>query len=150
MIRQGHRGYIASRPVAGRNWPQHVQNLVVRDYCQRHGLAYLLSATEYAMPACYMNLESVLDELARIRGIVAFSVFMLPARPERRRAVYGRLFAAAAELHGALEGIAVRDAADAARLEELFLVERTARAAPVADLAAWLGAAAADARLSPG
>ncbi len=56
----GHRGYIASRPVRGQEWPQHVQNLVVRDYAQRNGLHYLLSATEYAMDACYMNLETVL------------------------------------------------------------------------------------------
>jgi sporadic carbohydrate cluster protein (TIGR04323 family) len=47
--RHGHRGYIASRPVRGQDWPQHVQNLVVRDYAQRNGLHYLLSATEYAM-----------------------------------------------------------------------------------------------------
>ncbi len=61
--RHGHRGYIASRAVRGQVWPQHVQNLVVRDYAQRNDLHYLLSATEYAMEACYMNLEAVLEEL---------------------------------------------------------------------------------------
>ena len=46
----GHRGYIFSRPFHGNRVPQHVQNMVIRDYCQRNGLNYLLSATEYAMP----------------------------------------------------------------------------------------------------
>jgi sporadic carbohydrate cluster protein (TIGR04323 family) len=136
--RAGHRGYIASRPVRGILWPQHVQNLVVRDYCQRHGLHYLLSATEYAMPACYMNLEAVLDEAPRLAGVALFSIYMLPERRERRRAVVDRLFEAGADLHGALEGVAVRDRDDAARLEDLFQVEDLAAAAPVDELGAWL------------
>ena len=131
--RDGHRGYIASRAVRGQVWPQHVQNLAVRDYAQRNGLHYLLSATEYAMPACYMNLDSVLAELDRIQGIICFSLFMLPQRRERRAAIYERIFAAGANLHGALENMAIADPADAARLEDIFSVDRcmaTAAAVP--------------------
>ncbi len=124
--RLGHRGYIASRPVRGQEWPQHVQNLVVRDYTQRNGLLYLLSATEYAMAACYMNLDTVLGELDRIQGIVCFSLFMLPARVERRQALYQRIFDAGADLHGALENMAIRNPEDAARLEDIFMVDRHA------------------------
>jgi sporadic carbohydrate cluster protein (TIGR04323 family) len=124
--RLGHRGYIASRPVRGQEWPQHVQNLVVRDYAQRNRLHYLLSATEYAMDACYMNLETVLGELDRIQGVICFSLFMLPARAERRAALYERVFAAGADLHGALENMAICGPEDAARLEDIFLVDRHA------------------------
>jgi sporadic carbohydrate cluster protein (TIGR04323 family) len=124
--RRGHRGYIASRPVRGQEWPQHVQNLVVRDYAQRNHLHYLLSATEYAMDACYMNLETVLGELDRIQGVICFSLFMLPARAERRAALYERVFTAGADLHGALENMAIRGPEDAARLEDIFLVDRHA------------------------
>ena len=127
--RLGHRGYIASRPVRGQEWPQHVQNLVVRDYAQRNGLHYLLSATEYAMDACYMNLDTVLGELDRIQGIICFSLFMLPARPARRRELYQRIFDAGADFHGALENMAIRGPEDAARLEDIFQVERHAAAA---------------------
>ena len=58
----GYRGYIASRPVRGTSTPQHVQNLVIRDYAARSGLDFKLSATEYAMDGCYLMLEAVLDE----------------------------------------------------------------------------------------
>lgn len=119
----GHRGYVASRPVRGQSWPQHVQNLVIRDYAQRAGLRYLLSATEFAMPGCYMNLEGVLEGIERLNGIVLFSVFMLPQRRQRRETLYARLFAAGADLHGALENIAVRDARDVERLEEIFAID---------------------------
>ncbi len=122
--RFGHRGYIASRPVRGQLWPQHVQNLVVRDYADRHGLQYLLSATEYAMDGCFMNLETVLNELASIKGFIAFSLFMLPRSADGRCHIYDRVFAAGADLHGALEGMAIREPADAARLEDIFMLDR--------------------------
>lgn len=130
--RHGHRGYIASRPVRGQDWPQHVQNLVVRDYAQRNGLHYLLSATEYAMDACYMNLETVLGELDRIQGVICFSLFMLPAKAERRAALYQRIFDSGSDLHGALENIAIRTPEDAARLEDIFMVDRHAATAMAA------------------
>lgn len=131
--RTGHRGYIASRPVRGQLWPQHVQNLVVRDYAQRNGLTYLLSATEYAMDACYMNLETVLEEIERLDGIILFSLFMLPERRERRHALYARVFEAGADLHGALEGMPVRSEEDVQRLEDMLMIERALAGPPSAE-----------------
>ncbi|HUN53260.1 MAG TPA: LIC12192 family sporadic carbohydrate cluster protein [Candidatus Sulfotelmatobacter sp.] len=124
--RFGYRGYISSRPVRGLAQPQHVQNLVVRDYAQRAKLPYLLSATEYAMPGCYMVLESVLNELAHVEGVICYSLFMLPQKRARRRQVYERIFAAGGSLHGALEGMAVRSPEDVAMLEDIFMVDRFA------------------------
>jgi sporadic carbohydrate cluster protein (TIGR04323 family) len=129
--RHGHRGYIASRPVRGQEWPQHVQNLVVRDYAQRNGLHYLLSATEYAMDGNYMNLETVLGELDRIEGVICFSLFMLPKRAEKRHALYDRVLDAGADLHGARENMAIRTADDVARREDIFLVDQHAARAPL-------------------
>jgi sporadic carbohydrate cluster protein (TIGR04323 family) len=121
--RLGHRGYIASRPVRGQLMPQQVQNLVVRDYARRKGLTYKLSATEYGMPGCYMMLETVLNELDSLEGVILFSLFMLPARPERRRAIYDRVLGAGASLHAALEDLAVTSEADVARVEDILLLE---------------------------
>lgn len=118
----GYRGYIGSGPVFGNRTPQHVQNLVIRDYAQRHGLAYKLSATEYAMPGCYMMLNQVLSELTELDGIIAFTLFMLPRRPDRRLAVYRRILETGASLHTALEGFVLRDEADIGRLEDVWLV----------------------------
>lgn len=122
--RQGYRGYVASRPVRGQLWPQSVQNLVIRDYAQRNGLVYLLSAVEYAMPGCYMNLEALMQELDRIEGVLLFSLFMLPERPERRRAIYDRVLAAGASLHAALENLSIGERGDVERIEDLFAAER--------------------------
>lgn len=120
----GYRGYIGSRPIAGERTAQHVQNLVVRDYAQRMGFYWKLSAVEYAMPGCYMMLESLIDELPSHEGIICFSINMLPERPGRRCDVYSRVFAQGGEVHTALEGLAIRNTDDAERVEEMLRVKQ--------------------------
>lgn len=101
------RGYIFSRPFAGERVPQHVQNLVIRDYCQKQSLNYLLSATEYAMPDSYLMLEQVLRELPGLEGIVAYSLFQLPQDRENRCCVLERTLAAGKTFHFAVENVKV-------------------------------------------
>jgi sporadic carbohydrate cluster protein (TIGR04323 family) len=127
------RGYIFSRPFMGERVPQHVQNLVIRDYCQRQGLHYLLSATEYAMAGSQLILAQVLDDLGTIDGIAAYSVFQLPEDAAARSHVYARAFAFSEPkgLYFALEGIAVTQRADCARVETLWRIRRAMVDAPV-------------------
>ena len=123
-VREGYRGYIASRQIRRVETPQHVQNLVIRDYAQRGDLHFKLSATEYAMPGCYMMLNAVLDELQQLEGMICYSMFMLPERNERRHAVYQRVLAAGGALHVALESMALANADDIARFEDVLLVSQ--------------------------
>lgn len=118
--RSGHRGYIGSRAYFGDRAPQHVQNLVVRDFCARNGFDFLLSATEYAMPGSYMILEDVVREAPTLEGIVCYSIFMLPADRQRRADTVRRILEAGATLHGAVENIHVRSDAEFEQLELLW------------------------------
>jgi sporadic carbohydrate cluster protein (TIGR04323 family) len=122
--RSGFRGYIGSRTYSGSRVPQHVQNLVIRDYCARRGMDYLLSATEYAMPNSYMMLEQVLEECKRIRGAVLYSLFMLPEDRKLRLSAYDRVLESGAELHAAVESLALRTGADIGPLEDIWLVHQ--------------------------
>jgi sporadic carbohydrate cluster protein (TIGR04323 family) len=135
--RQGFRGYIASRRVRGDRIQQSVQNLVVRDYAQRMKVGLRLPVVEYAMPGCYMMLESVMDELPQIEGVIFFSLFMLPERASRREAIYQRIFDAGASLHGALESMAIWQPSDVGRIEDIFRISRIAHAGQ-ADIKAML------------
>lgn len=120
--RVGYRGYIGSRAYFGSRAPAHVQNLVIRDYATRRGLAYLLSAVEYRMPGCFMMLEDVLCELGRIEGVVLYSLFMLPTDRDHRASVYRRVLDAGASLHAAVEDLVVADDAAARRIEETWRI----------------------------
>lgn len=119
---KGLRGYIGSRPYFGQRTAQHVQNLVIRDYCQRKRHTYLLSATEYAMAGCFIVLEETLRELPQIGGIALFSLFMLPPDRDARRRVYQRVLDQGGTLHFALEDMAILSADDIQAVEDIWAV----------------------------
>lgn len=122
--RRGYRGYIGSRSYRGDRTPQHVQNLVIRDYCQRNGYHYLLSATEYIMDGCYIMLEEVLREVPHLNGIVLYSLFMLPNNRERRAATVRQILNAGASVHGAVENLKIENLSDFERTEDIWRVQQ--------------------------
>ncbi|MBB6252283.1 LIC12192 family sporadic carbohydrate cluster protein [Nitrospirillum iridis] len=122
--RFGHRGYISPRPVRGSRVPQHVQNLVIRDYCARQGLSFRLSVVEYIMDGCYLQLQQALDELPQLHGVVAYTLFMLPQRRDRRLAVYDTVLERGGTLHFAVEGLVLATRDDIEHLEDIWGVQR--------------------------
>lgn len=72
------RGYISSRSFGGEWMPQNVQNIMIREYCKKHDLHYLLSAAEYAIPKCYMVLKDLVQESKNLSGLVLYSAYQLP------------------------------------------------------------------------
>jgi len=121
--RKGYRGYICARMGGGRSAPQHIQQMVMRDYCKRNNMTFLLSATEYCMPGCTMILDAVLDELDHLEGILMYSIYLLPEHKEKRMELYNRLFAKNCVLHTAVEGHVVRSWDDAKKIEDIWLVK---------------------------
>ncbi len=123
-IKKGYRGYIGSRPYADIDFPQNLQNFLIRSYCQKNQLHYLLSATEYKMPACYMILEDILNNIASLEGIVMCSIFMLPESAEKRSRIYEVILHHDCSLHAALEDLAIRDKKDIDRIENILRLNR--------------------------
>lgn len=107
----------------GERVPQHVQNIVLRDYCQRNNHRLLLAATEYAMADSGLILESVLQELDHIDGIVMYSLFQLPHEASERRSVIQRVLGAGRTLHFAVENMTVQDHTSAHAVEQCWLVK---------------------------
>ena len=136
--RKGYRGYVFSRSVDNHRVPQHIQNLVIREYAGRRKLQYLLSATEYAMPGCYLILEQVLEELAALDGVILYSMFMLPAAPAERDRVYRRLLKAGCRLHAAVEGFVLEDDSDIERWENVLRTADICRTLKYQEIERWL------------
>jgi len=120
----GYRGYIGSRVYQCGEFPQFVQNMVIRNYCQKHKLAYLLSATEYAMSGCYMVLQEVVDSIRLVDGIVLFSIFMLPEVAESRFRIYEKVLLSGKTLHTALEDLSLKSLNDIRAVEVVLNVNR--------------------------
>ncbi len=119
------RGYIFSRPFMGERVPQHVQNLVIRDYCERNNLQFLLSATEYAMPDCHLILEQVLSELPEINGLAAYSLYQLPQDGLQRNRIYKRFMSENKSIHFSVEGLCASTHEEYEKIETLWRIRQT-------------------------
>jgi sporadic carbohydrate cluster protein (TIGR04323 family) len=135
---RGYRGYVFSRAVDSHRVPQHIQNLVIRDYAQRRKLHYLLSATEYAMPGCYLMLEQVLGDLEAIGGVILYSMFMLPPSAPQRSEIYRRIIDGHAALHAAVEGFILQSEMDIERWENVLRTADICKNLEYQEIERWL------------
>lgn len=119
------RGYIFSRSFMGDRAPQHVQNIVIRDYCKKNNLFYLLSSTEYTMEKCHLMLEQVLDELELIDGIAVYSLFQLPEDQNLREKVYRKILNMKKEIHFSVEGLKITSDKDIEKIEHIWLIKQS-------------------------
>ena len=121
----GYRGYIFSRDFMGERVPQHVQNIVIRDYCSRNNMHYLLSATEYAMEDSSLILKQLINELTNIDGIVAYSLFQMPEDDFDRDDIFKKILSSNKQLHFAVEGLSLYDFVSYNRIEDIWKVKKT-------------------------
>ena len=119
------RGYIFSRPFLGERVPQHVQNLVIRDYCKKNQFQFLLSATEYAMPNSDSMLKQVISELDKINGIVAYSIFQLPINREDRVIAIRSILEQKKEIHFACEDMRIQNNEDFEKIQNIWQIKLT-------------------------
>tara|TARA_Y100001934_G_C12091129_1_gene649318 strand:- start:177 stop:581 length:405 start_codon:yes stop_codon:yes gene_type:complete len=121
----GFKGYVASRPFQGHRVPQHVQNLVIRDYCATRNMAYLLSGTEYAIPGSFLILQQLIDGLESLEGIVFYSLFQMPQEAGKRKVIYDQVVHKQRSLHFAVESLSFSRDQDRQRLEDIWDVSMT-------------------------
>ena len=109
----------------GERVPQHVQNIVIRDYCEKNNLSYLLSSTEYVLENCHLMLEQVLDELKLVDGVVAYSLFQLPEDKDSRQGIYKKILDLKKEIHFSVESLKITTQEDIEKIESIWLVRQS-------------------------
>ena len=124
-IEKCFRGYIFSRPFMEERVPQHVQNIVIRDYCSKQGIQYLLSATEYAMENSALTLRQLVKDLPSIDGIVAYSIFQMPEDDNERQSIFNRVLSFKKEIHFAVEGLSIYDNETYNHIVNIWKVKKT-------------------------
>ena len=105
--------------------PQHVQNIVIRDYCSKKGIHYLLSATEYAMENSALILRQLINDLPSIDGIVAYSIFQMPEDDTERQSIFNSILSSKKEIHFAVEGLSLYDNESYSQIENIWQVKKT-------------------------
>jgi len=119
------RGYIFSRSFMGERVPQNVQNLVIRDFCEKNNLFYNLSVSEYSMSNSYKILDQIIEELKNLDGIVAYSVFQLPIDNKKRYMVLNQIIKKNKIFYFALENMRLINQEDLEKIENIWLLKKT-------------------------
>lgn len=118
------RGYIFSRVFFEERVPQNVQNLVIRDYCNKASYQYLLSSVEYAMSGSNLMLNSISKDIKNIEGIVFYSYFQLPEIYSVRKKLYKNIFSKKKSLHFALENTKISSILEANDIDEILTIKK--------------------------
>jgi sporadic carbohydrate cluster protein (TIGR04323 family) len=118
------RGYISSRSFAG-NWaPQHIQNIIIRNYCYNNNLHYLLSAAEYSIKNSYIVLKNLVSESKIIDGIICYSIHQLPSSHKLRNELLLEVILNRSIVYFCVEEIVVKDKKDIEDLNTILDVHR--------------------------
>jgi sporadic carbohydrate cluster protein (TIGR04323 family) len=80
------KGYISSRKLSDGNYvPQKIQNMTIRNVCERYNVKYELSAAEYIFNNSFIMLQNIIDRsLKKNDGIIFYSIFQLPEEYKKR------------------------------------------------------------------
>lgn len=119
-----YRGYISSRDCLGVNYPQRIQNIVIRDYCENNNFKFLLSAAEYSMAGSNIILKDLVKELSTISGVVAFSIFQLPENKNKRINFLKIFIKKKKSIHFALERFVVKSDKDVVKLNQIWQIKK--------------------------
>ena len=118
------RGYNFSRPFMGERVPQHVQNIVIKDFCQKNGFNFLLSVTEYSMKNSFYILNQLLNNLKGLNGIVAYSVFQMPYDDKKRESLFKKVLRKKKEIFFACENLKISNNTDIKRIKKIWSIKK--------------------------
>ena len=126
------KGYISSRRLLdGSLNQQKVQNLVIRDACNKRGYDYKLSFTEYGIKDCFLNYNEMLIDIKKNKfdGIAFYSLAQLPEKKTLRTNLYNIIKTSKKKILFSLENILVENKKDIEKIEQLvklkFFVKRS-------------------------
>jgi len=108
----------------GERVPQRVQNIVMRNYCEKNGFSYLLGVVEYSFENSTYILDSLVgDHESSDDGLVLYSMFQLPRNKYKRRAIAEKLFNQGRRMDFSLEGFSIDNENDFNQVEEIWSVK---------------------------
>lgn len=116
------RGYIASGNFRGNRVPQHIQNKIIREYCRKNGLEYVMSKAEYAFQEnTYSQLRAAVEE--NIPYIVMYSIWLLPTEKTLRVELLEKALTKGIRIHFACEELKLENGRQMYQIEELIAIE---------------------------
>ncbi len=118
------RGYNFSRDFMGERVPQHVQNIVIKDFCQKNDFNFLLSVTEYSMKNSFFILNQLVNNMNGIHAIIAYSVFQMPYDNYKREKLFKKILKKKKEIFFACENLKITKVNDIERIKKIWNLKK--------------------------
>lgn len=119
------KGYNFSREFVGERAPQHIQNIVIKDFCKKKKLKLLLSASEYSMTNSYYILEDIISNLNNLDGIVAYSLFQMPENISKRNEILKKILKKKKIMCFAVEQIILSKVNQLEKINKIWEIKQT-------------------------
>lgn len=103
------KGYISSRKINNNSIPQHIQNIVLREYCKRNNFFFILSDSEYSINNSYSVLDGMIKSCKEYNGIIFYSIFQLPLDKQKRNKILNNLLKQKKQAHFAQENYIIKN-----------------------------------------
>ena len=123
-MKKSVRGYIFGKKFMGERAPQQVQNIIIRDFCQKNKLHYKLSLVEYVFKGSTFMLKEGLKEIKKLHGIVLYSLFQLPENEVDRNLICNLIIKKKKKLFFALENMEMSNKNDLEKINTLWLIKK--------------------------
>ena len=118
------RGYVSSRPINGNIIPQSLQNLKIRDYAKSKNLNFNLSITEYRMKKTFFALNTLLNEVSLLDGVIFFSIYQLPENKKNRNQFLKTFIKKKKSIYFALEDIKVKTIKEIIEIDMIYFLTK--------------------------
>ena len=118
------KGYIFSRSFMGERAPQHVQNIVIRDFCNKNSLQFLLSDSEYKMKDSFIILKNIISKIKNYDVVIAYSIFQLPENETERNKILEKVIKNKKEFYFAVEQIKMKNKKDIKKINKLWKIKK--------------------------
>ena len=118
------KGYIFGKKFMGERAPQHIQNIVIRDFCEKNDLVYNLSLVEYVFKDSTFMLQEFINESANYHGIVMYSIFQLPENQSKRKLVLNHIIKKKKIVYFALENRVLKNKKDLDEINLIWLIKK--------------------------
>lgn len=124
------KGYIFSRQFMGEKIQQNIQNITIRNFCEKNNFFYTLSSAEYAMEDSYMILKSMISNAKQFNGIIAYSLFQLPKDLEMRTNFLEQMIKKKIFFVSAIEEIFIKNKYDIEEMNKLWKIKEILQYCP--------------------
>tara|TARA_B100001057_G_scaffold494715_1_gene591883 strand:+ start:423 stop:821 length:399 start_codon:yes stop_codon:yes gene_type:complete len=119
------KGYNFSRNFMGERVPQHVQNIVIKDFCNKNNLNLQLSATEHVMKDSFLIFYELINNINDLHGIVSYSLFLMPEDDDERTKIFKKIIKKRKVIYFAVENMKLENIGDLEKIDNIWKIKKT-------------------------